>query len=74
MTRIATIFVALLGEGSDVWRPVKASSLGDGRFVVNGPLPDDEQWEFEPGSRVLCETRVFQDGTEGLVATKRLGA
>jgi hypothetical protein len=59
MSRIVTIFVAL---------------LGDGQFVVNGPVPDDEQWEFEPGSCVLCETRVFQDGAEGLVATKRISA
>ena len=74
MSCTETIFVALLGEGTDVWRPVKASSLGDRRFVVNGPLPDNEQWEFEPGSLVLCETPLFRDGTEALVATTRLCA
>ena len=45
-----TIYVRLLDEGVDVWRPVLAFALGDMRFEI-APADIDreiETWEFWP--------------------------
>lgn len=59
------IFVYLLEEGADAWRPTEAESIGDGLFK-SLPTPDydpeDEVWEFPPGSIVQCETRQDDSG------------
>ena len=66
------IFVYLLEEGTDAWRPTEAVSIGDGLFKIL-PAPDydpeDEVWEFPPGSVVRCETRQGDSG-EYIVAAK----
>jgi len=62
------IYVALLDEGIDVWRPVEATRLADNVYMILGVLPDDETWAFPPGSRVRCEPRRAQDETDRLVA------
>ncbi len=64
-----TIYVALLGEGTDVWRPVTAQVRSDGLYVIasTNPSPDDEQWEFSTGTVVRCEARRLS-GDEVLVA------
>jgi len=53
----ATIYVRLLDEGTDVWRPTLGRKLGPMKYEVL-PTPnydsDDEKWEFLPGSIVLC--------------------
>lgn len=59
---IETFYMFLLNEGTDVWRPVDAEPLGGGKFRVLGPVPDDEEWEFEPGSIVACEMRLLSSG------------
>jgi hypothetical protein len=47
-----TIFVALLDEGVDVWRPVQARPLGGGLFRIVGVEADvsDERWQFPAGA------------------------
>jgi hypothetical protein len=58
-----TIYIALRGEGIDVWRPVEATSEGDSIYrISDAPAPSDEEWAFAPGSRVRCETRDLNDG------------
>lgn len=53
-----TVYVRLLEEGVDVWRPVSAYWLGGDVFELShAPMPDDEMWEFGPGSRVVVKTR-----------------
>ena len=64
----ATVYVALLREGTEVWRPVSALSLGGNRFALLGPIPDDEIWEYQPGDAVVAEGRTFADSESGLVA------
>lgn len=69
-----TIFIRLLDEGIDVWRPATCSeTTEDGVYIID-PLSkydaEDEKWEFEPGSKVRCEMRVL-DGTKKLVAVAR---
>lgn len=66
------IYVRLLNEGLDVWRPAPAWKIGQRTYIVLRPEtyePDDEQWEFLPGSAVECDTRELSGGAS-LVATR----
>ena len=53
------IYVTLLGEAVDVWRPV--FDQADDR--------DDEQWQFEPGDEVVCALTDL-DGSQVLIARR----
>ena len=74
-----TVYVRLLDEGVDVWRPVSARRLGPDLFELSTEAsPEDEIWEFAPGSRVVVETRRGPENTypvavaaAGLVAGQR---
>jgi hypothetical protein len=68
MAEIATIYIALLNEGTDVWKPVTAQHLHDDVFRVIGPMPEDEKWAFPPGAVVMCKRQAFRDGSQGSVA------
>ena len=66
------LFVRLLGEGTDVSRPTDALDLGNGLFkLLQTPAynPEDEVWEFPPGSVVRTEKRHDERG-EYLLAVK----
>jgi hypothetical protein len=65
------VYVALVGEAVDVWRPVAAEHVTGDAYRLCGPVPEDEVWEFQPGEVVRCEERSFDDGTQGLVAAGR---
>jgi hypothetical protein len=65
------VYVKLLDEGVDVWRPVSAEVASDGAYRLADDQPEGERWEFEPGTSVWCEERRFEDGILGLVATQR---
>ena len=65
-----TIFVALLDEGTPVWRPVAATALGGQIFRIEGVVPGDETWQFVPGQFVECRRKSFSGGTSGLVAVR----
>jgi len=67
--RETQIYVALLEEGVEVWRPVVATPLVADLFrIVDDPAPESEHREFAPGSMVRCHQRIFGDGSRGLVA------
>jgi hypothetical protein len=52
------VHVRLLGEGTDVWRPVRARRISSGVFeLAPDPVPADENWEFPPGDRVTVGKR-----------------
>ena len=72
-TTNATIYVELLDEGGDVWRPVVAVQLSEWvyRIPADTVVPETEMWAFEPGMIVRCERRAFYKG-EGLVAVEEL--
>lgn len=66
------IYVQLLNEGTAVWRPTLAENIGDGLFrILPTPKynPDDEAWEFTPGSIVRLEEKTLSSGRV-LVAIK----
>jgi hypothetical protein len=65
------VYVRLLDEGTEVWRPASAIALGDGSFRIVKPDdydPETEAWEFPPDSRVKCVRRKFADGGKSLIA------
>jgi len=67
-----TIHVRLLGEGTEVARPVEAVKVGDGLYeILPTPNydPNIETWEFPPGSIVRLSKDKRQDG-EILLAVK----
>jgi hypothetical protein len=65
-----TIFVRLLNEGTDVWRPVNAIQNDSNRFVIvsENPHPEDETREFVQGQKVKCKEAFSQEGDVILVA------
>jgi hypothetical protein len=57
-----TIYVYLPDEAVDTWRPVEAEELESGRYRILGPVPEDEIWEFPPGSIVGVEMKRLVHG------------
>ena len=69
---MTTIYIRLLDEGTEVFRPTSAEPVGSALFKVlptSNYNPQDEKWEFVPGSLVECEKRKLE-GEEVLVAVK----
>jgi hypothetical protein len=64
-----TIYVALLDEGVDVWRPVAARRISGDTYVIADQDYDRdvETWEFGPGTAVRCR-KELRDGRQILVA------
>ena len=62
--RSAVIYVKLVDEAVDCWRPVTADLLDDGTFRIAGPSEDTdvERWEFHLGDVVHCERRKLSGG------------
>ena len=57
-TETISVFVKLLGEGTRVYRPAKATLIGSDLVQLLEPADydaDDEDWEFKPGSVVRIE-------------------
>jgi hypothetical protein len=71
MTGIKKIYVGLLNEGIDVWRPVKAEHLGGNVYRIVGQPYDREieSWQFEPGDVVICE--MIESSEERILAATR---
>jgi hypothetical protein len=68
--QIVEIYMPLLAEGTDCWRPVAAKQCEDGGFEILGTMPADEVWQFAPGKRVRCRLRRFAGGSTALVASE----
>ena len=64
------IYVPLLDEGTDVFRPATGVFVGPDTVRIDTPDgydPDDEAWEFPPGSEVVCVAEL-RGGSQILVA------
>jgi len=70
MAESVVVYVALLNEGTSVWRPVQAAPVGGDVFTLFGEIPDDEEWQFVPGQRVRCERKQLQGQANALVAVE----
>jgi hypothetical protein len=72
-TDVRTVYVPLLNEGTAVVRPAQAVKLGEDVYRVlptSDYDPNDEEWEFPPGTSVECELET-RSGEEVLVAKRR---
>ena len=68
------IYIALLDEGTPVWRPASAAHLRDDIYrIIQQPSVDD-RWEFVAGEHVRCREQAFADGQRGLVAYEKADA
>ena len=70
------MYVQLLNEGTKVYRPVPAVEISDSIYEIQGFEiydPDDENWEFPPGSQVFVKEQDL-DGEIVLVAIKKRSA
>jgi hypothetical protein len=71
-TELITVYVRLLNEGTDVSRPTKAVGIGRELYKLLATpdySPEDETWEFPPGTVVRCEERIGSVGPH-LLAVK----
>ncbi len=69
-TNTSTIYVNLLDEGVSVVRPTQGLQVGRYKYRILATSdydPDEEIWEFAPGSIVRCEQEM-REGVELLVA------
>jgi hypothetical protein len=64
LTPADQIFVRLLDENVDVWRPVHAEHISGNRYRIADQPYDRhvEAWQFEPGQTVHCEMVDSDDG------------
>ena len=61
--QLTKIYVYLLNEGVDVWRPVDAEKVENDLYRLVGSPPDEtEHWEFPTGSVVRAEIRSLSEG------------
>jgi hypothetical protein len=64
------IYVKLLNEGTEVYRPVLAKRISESVYLIPDTAAydaDDETWEYPPGSHVQV-TRRLLSGELKLVA------
>jgi hypothetical protein len=68
---LTQIYVRLLDEGTDVWRPIDALALGSDLYRIISPDPDpnNEVWEYKSGQIVRCTYQTLSGG-EVLVAVE----
>jgi hypothetical protein len=63
---MTTIYIRLLGEGTEVYRPTRGEEIRNAVFKVRPTEnydPEDETWEFPPGAIVACK-RTELEGEE----------
>lgn len=73
METLTEIYMALLGEAVEVYRPVRAiHQHGDGYMIIGQNFDsEDEQWQFSTGEAVRCRDHTFSDGQTGLLAYEK---
>jgi hypothetical protein len=64
---VAEIYMPLLKEGTDAWRPINVTPLQGGVYMVEGPMPDGETWLFTPGTVIQIKWKKFADGQSRLI-------
>ena len=67
------IYIQLLDEGTIAYRPVPAREIENNIYEMGGYDiydPEDEVWEFLPGTYVLVEEQ-YRGGKKLLVAIKQ---
>ncbi|MBX3329141.1 MAG: hypothetical protein KF722_01975 [Nitrospira sp.] len=64
MSQTIQIYVGLLNEAVQVWRPVLAQHLHTNVYhIISQPYDREiDSWQFEPGDDVVCEMIDTSDG------------
>jgi hypothetical protein len=68
------VFVKLLEEGTLVFRPTEGEIIDGSKvklFPTSDYNPEDEKWEFLPGSVVCCEYRMLGN-EKALIAVSKV--
>ena len=67
------VYVKLVNEAVEVWRPVKAIQTNENRYqlVEDQSIPEDEDWEFAPGEVIEVTIRSF-DGVPRKIASGKI--
>ncbi len=71
MSKIETIYIELLDEGTECYRPVESERLGGELYRIVSEKPEDEVWPFSVGDTVKCRIRAFQFGGLRLLAYQK---
>lgn len=74
MSNDSIVYVSLLDEAVDVWKPMKAKHISNTHYQI-ADSPDETDYdslEFKPGEVVRCEERKLSDGLV-LVAVEACG-
>ena len=58
------VYVALLDEGVDAWRPVQAERVRGDLYRLTGERPEGEAWPFAVGDVVKCAPRMLDGQSE----------
>ncbi len=74
MDKIVQIYVRLLKEDLEVWRPVEAVKMGKDTYNIISPNPEPkvEKWEFGKGDVVRCRQKLFSDKNRGMIAIRKM--
>lgn len=65
------VFVRLMDEDVDVWRPVRAKRVEGMVYVILSQKynSDVETWQFVPGDKVICE--YVKEGAGRILVAKQ---
>jgi hypothetical protein len=69
---VTKIYVRLLDEAVDVWRPIRAAHQADDVYRIVSGAVEGEEWEFSTGALVRCRRETLADHGEELVAFEAL--
>jgi hypothetical protein len=57
------IYIPLLNEGTDVWRPTSAERIKEDIYRITGEAAEGEQWKFSRGQLVRCRHQKLSGGS-----------
>ncbi len=67
MHYLETVYIALLNEGTSVWRPTLGEKIQESVYKIlptDNYDPNDEEWAYPPGSIVRCEMQMHGSGSK----------
>lgn len=70
----SVIYIPLIDEGTEVWRPTMGEEITDMTFLVlPTPTydPENEHWAYPPGTLVRCAYKIMS-GINVLVAVENI--
>lgn len=75
--KLAPVYVDLPDEATPTIRPTNAEVLGGNLYRLLPTKrydPENEEWEFLPGTIVVCEMRMTGEGVRALIAVRAADA